>query len=168
MEKTNISTVLFDLNSYFWMGYDYLYEKQKDICRKENTPFDLLHIEGIIDLTLVSVFTHASQSSTNKVAIYRFDEVEVEKVFPLDEMDEVLVEMLDFPKVRKIVKSRILEYLANKPFSEKQFSRVIEAIGKGLCFINKQKSHRERFLQNLDFTGKILIIFNSKIPKSKF
>lgn len=117
---------------------------------------------------MLSVLSHASQSSANKVAIYRFDENEVEKVFPLDGMDEVLVEMLDFVKIRSLVRERIIGYLVNKAFCEKSFSRIIEAIGKGLCFINKQKSHRERYLQNLEFTGKILIIFNSKIPKTKF
>lgn len=137
MDKSNIYAVLFDLNSYFWMRYDYIYEKKREQSLKENTEFDLLHIEGIIDLTLMSALTHASQSSTNKVAIYRFDEAEVEKVFPLDEIDETLVEMMDFLKIRKLVRRRIIDYVIGKQFSENQFSRFIEAIGKGLCFINK-------------------------------
>jgi hypothetical protein len=76
MEKTNIQVVLIDLNSFYWMKYNYQYEKMKEKYRVENKPFDILHIEGIVDICMTSVFTHISQGKNNKVAIYRYDEVE--------------------------------------------------------------------------------------------
>lgn len=168
MEKTNIQTVLIDLNAYYWMKYNYHYESMKDVYREENKPFDILHIEEIIDICMTSVFTHISQGGENKVAIYRFDEREVKKVFPLNSIDNAYIEMMNFAKIREVVNERIIHYIIGKEFSEKHFSRIIEAVGKGLCFINKQKSHREKHLQNVEFSGKILLVFNSEIPKCKF
>lgn len=168
MEKTNIQAILIDLNAFYWMKFNYEYKKEKETYRKANKPFDLIHIEGIIDICMASVFTHISQGSKNKIAIYRYDEVESEKVFPLNDIDNAYIEMMSFGKIKSIVTERIINYIVGKEFNEKPFSRIIEALGKGLCFINKQKYNREKHLQNVEFTGKILLIYNSEIPKSKF
>jgi hypothetical protein len=168
MNKTNIQAVLVDLNAFYWMKYTYEYKKLKEKYRKSNKKFDVLHIEGILDICVTSVFTHISQGKNNKVVIYRFDEVETQKVFPMNDLDNAYIEMLNFGKIKEIVTKRIVQYLIQKEFSEKPFSRIIEAVGKALCYINKQKCNREKHLKNMEFTGKILLLFNSEIPKSKF
>jgi hypothetical protein len=146
MDKTNIQAILIDLNSFYWMKFNYEYKKEKETYRKANKPFDLIHIEGILDICMASVFTHISQGKKNKIAIYRYDEVETKKVFPLTDIDNAYIEMLDFGKIKTLVSERVISYVVEKQFSEKPFSRIIEAVGKGLCFINKQKTNREKHM----------------------
>jgi hypothetical protein len=137
MEKTNIQAILIDLNTFYWMKYNYEYKKLKDSTRKENKQFDMIHIEGILDICMASVLSHISQSQNNRIVIYRYDEAEVKMVFPLDDIDNAYIEMLSFGEIKKIVAQRIIQYMITKEFCENPFSRIIEVISKALCFINK-------------------------------
>lgn len=165
MNDTDSLVVLFDLNSSNWTKFHYNYKlkvKQDKLKQKKS---ENIQLEEIVEMTILHMFAHLSQSSNNKATFYCFDDTSVKKIFPVTQLDEAYVKMMNFPIIRESITTRIFEYLEKKELTLKKNSKIVKALGKSLCTLNKQKMKLDN---SSKFSSRILIMFNSEIPSEKF
>lgn len=116
-------------------------------------------------MAILHIFAHLSQSTNNKVSFICFDEITAEKIFPLEQLDEAYVKMMNFSKIRELITKRTLAFLEKKELVPIKYSKIIKALGKSLCTLNK---HKMKLNKNSNFSARIMIMFNSQIPSKKF
>lgn len=165
MNETDSLVILFDLNSFYWMKFHHDYKKAAQQDKLEKRKTDKIQFEEILEMTILHMFTHLSQSTNNTVTFLCFDELTAKKIFPCEQLDEAYVKMMNFTKVRELIMTRIMDYLDTKELVTEKHSKIIKALGKTLCTLNKQKL---RLGTNFNFSARILLVFNSQIPTGKF
>ena len=168
-QEKEVLIILLDLNSYYWSKFHADYIKAQSEAQRKGKPFEQLQIEEIIECITLHIFNHIGQSAQNSARLYRFDEVECKQVFPVNDMDKSLIKMMDFGQVREIIKDRILDYIDQKQLNIVQYSKIIQALGKSLCYLNKTSVDMGRVTEKgRNVAGKILIVFNSEVPNECF
>lgn len=171
MEEISSLIILFDLNSYYWMKFHHdlksTSQQEKD---SHSQPKKRVDFEEILEMTILHIFAHLSQSTNNKVKFICFDEETTKVIFPIKPLDEAYVTMMDFCKIRELIFKRILEYIEIKDIIPQKYSKIIKALGKSLCTLNKQKlSLKNQHVESgFNFAARILVLFNSQIPSDKF
>lgn len=125
---------------------------------------DRISFEEIIDTILQCMNITISYSPTNRVALYVFDEENVDRVFPITDEDELNMRMLNFRKIKLKIHNSILNFLDKKTFSVEKTSKFALALSKILCYINKFQSENA----NEEYNKRILILQTSHFPEREF
>jgi len=164
METTEIVSILFDLNSYNWSKYHYTLKEDLKEASRKSKPFSRLQFEEILELAISHLIFCVSQSENNQVLFYYFNESECELIFPCDNFDRAYVKMMNYSQIRTIITTRIMDALTKMQLDLSKSSRLITAMSKSLCALNKMRiSKKMQF-----FVGRILIFLNSEFKNDSF
>ena len=120
--KSEISTILLDLNCYAFQVFHYYQENhKKNKMQNMNQNYnhtntanfnieDRISFEEIIDTILQCMNITISYCPTNRVALYVFDEEKVERLFPVADEDEHDMRMLSFRKIKMKIHNSIMNF----------------------------------------------------------
>lgn len=92
-------------------------------------------IEDIIEQIVYTLNASILQNSANSVALFTFDEIDSDLIFPTNPSDNYLVETLDFAHIKRIIFDRIMAHLRYKQPIDKYHSRFVAALYKTVCCI---------------------------------
>lgn len=132
MQSENL-VILLDLNCYHWIKYQKTYRGKVDEARKKNALCQMLSFEEIIDSVCNIIITHCCMNNQNRAILFVYDETQTKKVFPVDEVFEAYLKMLNFVEVRKHIIAAVDREMINKELSFNHHSQLIKALSKAIC-----------------------------------
>lgn len=115
-------------------------------------------------MIISQVIFNVSRSQKNQFNFYIFDENDCHLIYPLNKFDTAYVKMMNFNKVRETINERILEFLEKKELTAIKNSKIIKALSKALCRMNKFKAENKL----VQVSGRIMVIFNSELKNENF
>lgn len=106
-------------------------------------------LEDIIEQVVYAINAGILQNSANKVALFIFDEVESDLIFPTNASDSYLIEIMDFGHIKRTIFDRVMGHLRNKQPVDKYHSRFVSALYKTVCceLTRPQLDHRQAEVQ---------------------
>ena len=89
------------------------------------------------------VIFNVSRSQKNQFNFYLFDENDCHLIYPLNKFDTAYEKMMNFNKIRETINERILDFLERKELTAIKNSKIIKALSKALCRMNKFKAENK-------------------------
>ena len=132
MQSENL-VILFDLNCYHWVKYQKNFKAKADEARKKSAQCQMLNFEEIVDSVCNIIIAHCSMNSQNRAILFVFDEKQTKKIFPVDEVFEAYLKMLNFVEVRRHIIAAVDREMIGKELSFNKHSQLITALSKAIC-----------------------------------